>query len=69
MAVSIEPEVLSVKQAWELCGGRPVWEDLREAYPELLKPFRRTGNREQFLRETIMQALRAAQMDGKLAES
>lgn len=59
-------EVLSQKEAWDLVGGRPVWEELKKAYPKLLVPLRRKGTKEQFLRELIMTTLRAAQLDGTL---
>ena len=64
----MEKDVLTQSEAWDLVGGRPVWEELKQFYPTLLVPFRIVGKKEQYLREVIRTAERAAQMEGKLRD-
>ena len=51
---AIDPAVLSTKEAWAYCGGRPVFERLLQDFPTELRPFRRTPNgKTQYLRKSI----------------
>ncbi len=63
-----DKDVLSQAEAWELVGGRLVWEELKSHYPRLIVPLRVVGRKEQYLKEVVRTALRAAQMDGKLRD-
>ncbi|MDB4438549.1 hypothetical protein N9195_03075 [bacterium] len=64
---SLEPAVISTKQAHGYVGGKPCWDELRQAYPEILKPVRKTPQGwEYWLTSTIQLTLQAAQVDGKL---
>jgi len=64
---SLEPAVISTKQALEYVGGKPCWDELRHAYPDILKPVRKTPQGwEYWLTSTIRLALQAAQIDRKL---
>ncbi|MGB0991713.1 MAG: hypothetical protein ACPG32_04500 [Akkermansiaceae bacterium] len=61
------PQVMPTKMAHEYVGGVKVWEELLGKYSEILKPFRTTPQGWQsWHKEIIDNALRAAQMDGKL---
>lgn len=64
----MEKDVLTQSEAMHVVGGRPVWEELKQFYPNLLVPFRVKGTKEQYLLEVIRTAERAAQMDGKLRD-
>jgi len=65
--LTFEPAVISTKQAHAYVGGKPCWDELRAAYPEILRPVRKTPQGwEYWLTKTILVALQAAQIDGKL---
>jgi hypothetical protein len=60
--------VLSTKEAWLYVGGRPFFEQMVKAYPDILKPIRESRNeagsktKSQYLRSIIDTALKAAQL-------
>lgn len=59
--------VLAQKECHDFVGGRPIWEELKRAHPEILIPFRRTTQGwEYYLVEVVLVALKAAQMSGSL---
>lgn len=59
--------VLAQKECHDFVGGRPVWEELKAAHPEILKPFRRTKQGwEYYLVTTVETALRAAHLSRSL---
>ncbi len=66
-----EPQVLSTKQAWAYCGGRPNFEALQAQFASILKPWRRTAaqGKTYYLREIIDKALHAAQLSQSLVAS
>lgn len=59
--------VLAQKECHDFVGGRPIWEELKRAHPEILIPFRKTQQGwEYYLVEVVLVALKAAQMSGSL---
>jgi hypothetical protein len=66
--MDIDPAILSTKQAWVYCGGRPNFEALRAQFPEKMKPWRRTEaqGKTYFERGTLDSAIRAAQISQAL---
>jgi hypothetical protein len=66
--MNIQPAVLSTKEAWGYVGGRINFESLREAAPELMRPWRKTQSQGKtyYLRENIDAALRAVQLSQSL---
>jgi len=59
--------VLAQKECHDFVGGRPIWEELKRAHPEILIPFRKTTQGwEYYLVEVVIVALKAAQMSGSL---
>jgi hypothetical protein len=59
--------VLAQKECHEYVGGRPAWEELKRAHPEILVPFRKTSQGwEYYLVEVVDRALKAAQLSGSL---
>lgn len=59
--------VLAQKECHGFVGGRPIWEELKKAHPEILIPFRKTQQGwEYYLVEVVLVALKAAQMSGSL---
>jgi len=70
MQASIKPPskaVLAQKECHEYVGGRPAWEELKRAHPEILKPFRKTSQGwEYYLVDVVDSALKAAQMSRSL---
>lgn len=59
--------VLAQKECHDFVGGRPVWEELKAAHPDILKPFRKTKQGwEYYLVTTVETALKAAQMSRSL---
>lgn len=67
---SIQPAILSTKEAWDYCGGRPNFEALEKECAEILKPWRRTKTQGKtyYLVETLNNAMKAAQLSGALVE-
>jgi hypothetical protein len=65
-----DPAILSTKQAWVYCGGRPNFDALRKECPDMLRPWRRTAaqGKTYYLREIIDNCLRAAQLSQALVE-
>lgn len=65
---AIAPEVITTKEAHDLVGGRKVWEELMALYRrKILKPFRTLPRGDtSYLREVVLAALRAAQLEGAL---
>ena len=70
MKSSIPPPkraVLAQKECHDYVGGRPIWEELKRAHPEILTPFRKTTQGwEYYLVEVVIVALKAAQMSRSL---
>lgn len=70
MKSSIPPPskaVLAQKECHEYVGGRPTWEELKRAHPEILTPFRKTSQGwEYYLVDVVDRALKAAQLSGSL---
>ncbi len=66
--MSLDPQVISTKEAWTYCGGRLIFEELRAAHPTLITPFRRTAGQGKtyYLRSIIDTALKAAQLSQEL---
>lgn len=76
-----EKAVMSRHEAWSYVGGRPFFEELQRAYPQILRPIRigasmgtkQDGTRKegkiQYFKEVIDTALRAAQMDQRFVTS
>lgn len=59
--------VLAQKECHEYVGGRPIWEELKRAHPEILKPFRKTSQGwEYYLVDVVDRALKAAQLSESL---
>ena len=59
--------VLTQKECHEYVGGRPAWEDLKRAHPDILKPWRKTSQGwEYYLVEVVDRALKAAQLSESL---
>jgi hypothetical protein len=51
----MNPAVITTKQAHKYVGGKPVWDELKRAFPEQLKPFRKTPRGDQYWRVEIIQ--------------
>jgi hypothetical protein len=70
MKSSIPPPckaVLAQKECHDFVGGRPIWEELKAAHPEILKPFRKTKQGWEYYLVTVVEtALKAAQMSDSL---
>ena len=63
----ITPAIIRTKQAHVLVGGKPTWDELKKAYPEILVPFRRTPRGDESYRvETIEHAIKLAEASGIL---
>ena len=63
----IIPAIIRTKQAHILVGGRPTWDELKKAYPDILVPFRRTRRGDESYRvETIEHAIKLAEASGIL---
>lgn len=59
--------VLSQKECHDHVCGRPIWEELKAAHPDILKPFRKTKQGwEYYLVITVDTALKAAQLSRSL---
>lgn len=66
-AFQVSPVILAQKQCYNYVGGRLIWEELKEAFPEILTPFRRTSQGwEYYWISEVDRALKAAQMSGAL---
>jgi hypothetical protein len=73
---TIEKEVLTTREAWEMCGGRPTFERLQKQYPSLVTPFstgkptngKSSRGKTTYLKSIILQALKAAQLDRSFAK-
>lgn len=69
------------QEAWAYVGSRPFFEQLQQAYPEILKPIRQCGStgakadgspregKTEYFKEVIDTALRAAQMEQRFVTS
>ena len=68
--MELDPAILSTKQAWAYCGGRPNFEAMRAEFPKFVQPWRRTSvqGKTYYLREILDKALRAAQLSQSLVE-
>ena len=63
----ITPLIIRTKQAHVLVGGKPTWEELKKAYPDILVPLRRTPRGDESYRvETIEHAIKLAEASGIL---
>ena len=63
----ITPAIIKTKQAHIFVGGKPTWDELKKAYPDILIPFRRTPRGDESYRvETIEHAIKLAEASGIL---
>ena len=63
----ITPLIIRTKQAHTLVGGKPTWDELKRAYPDILTPFRRTPRGDESYRvETIKHVIKLADASGIL---
>jgi hypothetical protein len=63
----ILPAILSTKDCHELCGGRPIFEELAAAFPDTLRPVRTTPRGDSYYRrETVENVILQAELTGKL---
>lgn len=65
---TVQPAGLKTKAAQAYVGGRPVWDCLKQHYPQHLIPFYRTRTRGDgiYRRELLDQIVRLAEVEGKL---
>ncbi len=64
--LSIPKAILSTKEAIAYCGGRGAWDQLLNAFPDIMQPYRITGTKKekQWHRETLDLAMNTAQLEG-----
>ena len=70
MKSTIQPPtkaVLSQKECHDYVGGRLIWEEIKAAHPEIVRPLRKTEQGwEYYLVSTVDTALKAAQLSASL---
>ena len=67
--IILMPAALPTKACYDYCGGQPVFEELLEQYPEIIKPLRQTPRGDMtYRRVSIDAALAVAESEGTLIQ-
>ena len=51
----MDPAIKKTKEAHRYVGGRPIWEELKRLYPQVLKPFRKTSRGDESYKVDVIQ--------------
>ncbi len=67
--IILMPSGLPTKACYDYCGGQPVFEELLDKYPNIIKPFRQTPRGDMtYRRVTIDTAMAIAESEGTLIQ-